>query len=93
MKNSTTTNDLAARLLDDPRLCDACRRFGSEPVTGDERRELVELGLAYQAPRRDGRAGTDTILSDMGRVAARLGRLAQVLQANREGRLDELGLA
>jgi len=70
-------HNLAERILRDRRLRALCTL--DKPLTQGQRRELVDLGLAYFAGRNDGRSGTDMILTDMGRLAARAGRLDQLV--------------
>jgi len=76
-----TNNDLAARILEDRRLRALCTL--DKPLTQGERRELVELGLAYFTGRNDGRSGSDMILTEMGRLAGRVGRLDVIVAERR----------
>lgn len=85
---SFTPSDSAAQLaLDSARLRWLCTRVGDKPVSRSEQRELVDAGLAYFTHRQDGRAGTDMILTAVGRLAARVGRFDQLLAEQKEASL------
>lgn len=76
---NTNANDIAARLLADPSLCALCRRFGSEEIARSERSELVELGLVEAHRDNIAHGGQVFLLTSMGQVASRLGRLAELV--------------
>lgn len=79
MSKQANNNDLAALILNDSSLGELCRRFGVDPVTKAERTRLISLGLVESRQDNIARGGQVFLLTPMGRLASRVGRLAEVL--------------